>query len=266
MRREPALAVLALTTAILAAAGQSTPPTPPTPAQSTSIAPASSSTPASGATQPSESAPVQITPPQVISQPSPDYSIEARKEKISGRSLVSFTVDTDGIPRNVHIVKELEPSLDASAIQKIATWRFKPAMKDGKTPVPFDLTAEVSFQLVDVHNSVVVIAIPARPGEPGTLLSSDGSRVIPPIPIKLIAPKYPFMEKMRRISGNCSVGMILDSEGVPQNVHVVKSLDPKLDGSAVKAVMQWRYKPALKDGVPIPVEMLVVVKFQLIEK
>jgi TonB family protein len=266
LRREFALAVLAFSTAFLAAAQQSAPPTLPTaaPAQSTNTAPASGVSPASGTTSPSDNAAGQITPPIVITQPSPDYPYEAREKKIGGRCLVSFTVDADGIPRNVRVVNGLEPSLDANAVQTIETWRFKPAIRDGKTPVPFDLTAEVSFRLFNTQKSGSVIAIPARPDEPGTLLSYDGSRVIPPIAIKAIAPKYPFMDRVRRISGDCTLGMIVDSEGVPRNVHVVKSVDPRLDESAVKAVMKWRYKPALKDGVPVPSEMIVIVKFQMV--
>jgi TonB family protein len=252
LRREFSLTTLALATAALVAVGQST-----------NIVPISGSTPVASASQPTDSAAAQITPPKVISQPSPDYSNEARKKKISGSCQVSFTVDTDGIPQSVYVIKSLEPSLDASAVTTVETWRFKPAMKDGKTPVPFDLTAEVGFQIFDVHKSEKVSAIIARPDSPGTLLSFDSSRVIPPVPTTIIAPKYPFWAKMGRISGDCTVGMILDSEGIPQNVHMVKSLDRRLDESAIKAVMQWRYKPALHDGVPVPIEMSVVVKFRL---
>jgi TonB family protein len=267
LRREPALAALAFTTAILVAAGQSAPPISPTPApaQSTNIAPASGSTPAPGASQSSDNTAAHITPPIVITQSDLDYPYETRKKKISGTCLISFTVDTDGIPRSVHVVKGLEPSLDANAVQSIETWRFKPARKDGKTPVPFDLTAEVSFRLLDKHKSGGVIAILARPGDPGTLLSSDGSRVIPLIPIKQIAPEYPSDEKRHRINGDCTLGMIVDSEGVPQNVHIVKSLGPAFDESALEAVKQWRYKPALKDGVPVSVETQVIVKFEIDE-
>jgi len=265
LRRALVFAVEVLTTAIFAVAQQSVPATLPGafPAEFRNTVQASGSMPSMGASQPSDSEAVQVTPPKVITQPSPDYSYEARKKKISGSCLVSFTVDPDGVPRNVHVVKGLESTLDANAVQTIETWRFKPALKDGKTPVSFDLTAEVSFRLFDVHKSGSVIAIPARPGDPGTLLSYDGSRVIPPIPIKQVAPKYPFIERLGSGSGDCAIAMILDTEGVPQNVHVVKSADRRLDESAIKAVMQWRYKPALRGGVPVPVEMKVIVKFQI---
>ena len=261
MRHELILVTLALTTVVLAAAQQSAPPTSlsAAPAQS-SIAPVSGSTPAAGASQPSDKAAVQITPPIVITQSNPDYPDGARKKKISGTCLLSFTVDTDGIPRSVRVVKGIEPSLDANAVQALETWRFKPAMKDGKTPVSFNLTSEMSFRILDKHTAGIKATL-ARPDDPGTLLSSDGSRVIPPIPIKHIAPKYPSDEKKHRISGDCTLEILIDSEGVPQHIHIVKSLGPAFDESALEAVKQWRYTPALKDGVPVSVESTVIVKF-----
>ncbi len=264
MRRELVLATLALTTVILAAAQQSTPP-----AQSTNIAPVSGSTQASGASQPSNSAAFQIVPPFAIAQPNPSYSSEARKKKISGTCLVSFTVDTNGIPQSVRVVKSLEPSLDTNAVQAIETWRFKPARKEGKTSVPFDLTAEVSFRIMDIHRSesatsvTSVIANPADSDDLGTVLSYDGSRLIRPIPVLQIAPKYPSDEKRHRINGDCLLALIIDSEGIPQDIHIVKSLGPAFDESAIEAVKKWRYKPASRDGVPIPMKTHVIVKFDI---
>ena len=148
LRSAPALAALALTTAIFAAPRQSTPPIPSTaaPEQSVSLAPASDSTSASGALQPSDNAVAQITPPIVIALSDPDYSYEARKKKISGTCLISFTVDAEGIPRTAHVVKSIEPSLDANAVQTIETWRFKPAMRNGNTPISFYLYGQSEFQ------------------------------------------------------------------------------------------------------------------------
>jgi protein TonB len=38
---------------------------------------------------------------------------------------------------------------------------------------------------------------------------------------------------------------------------------PLLDQAAVGAVKQWRYTPALLNGVPVPVIMSVTVRFAL---
>ena len=46
----------------------------------------------------------------------------------------------------VKVVKSLEPTLDANAIEAVKTWKFEPAMKDGK-PVAVQINVEVSFRL-----------------------------------------------------------------------------------------------------------------------
>jgi protein TonB len=209
----------------------------------------------------------------LITGSSAEYPYKARKHQITGKCFVAFTVDVNGVPQNVHVVKSLEPTLDASAIQTIENWRFKPAMKIGKepaafdlnnTPVPFDLTAGVDFQILDGHQTGAVIAIPERPGSPGTIIASDGSSATPPVAIKQVAPKYPFREKIRQGGGECTLKMIIDTDGIPQNVQVIKSADPALDKSAIKAVEQWRYKPATVNGVAVPAESQVIVKFQIV--
>ena len=205
-----------------------------------------------------------IAPPKVISQTNPEYSLEARKNKISGTCLVAFTVGTDGIPRDVHVVKSLDPTLDANTVQAVESWTFKPAIKNGNEPVPFDLTVESTFHLFETGKAGAVVAIPERPDSPGTILINDETNAIPAVPIKQVAPKYPFVERARKRSGDCTLKMTIDSEGVPRNVHVVEGLDPSFDASAIKAVEQWRYKPATVNGVPYPEDSTVIVKFQMI--
>ena len=60
------------------------------------------------------------------------------------------------------------------------------------------------------------------------------------------------------MSGVCAVSLIVDASGMPQNVPVVKSLESGLDQNAIKAVSQYRFKPAMKDGTtPVPVQITV---------
>ncbi len=266
MSREFTVAILLLLPTPFAACQQTNPPTP-TQLPSASLAPPKATDPAAAAS-PAPAAPSteHIVPPVAITQINPEYSIEARKNKISGICLVAFTVGADGIPRDVHVVKSLDPALDANTVQAIQAWKFKPAIKNGNEPVPFDLTVESTFQLFETGKAGAVVAIPERPGAPGTLLTSDEINATPAVPTRQVAPKYPFMERARRKSGDCTLKMTIDSEGVPRNVRVVESLDPGFDASAIKAVEQWRYKPATVNGAPYPEESTVIVNFQLTGK
>jgi TonB family protein len=48
--------------------------------------------------------------------------------------------------QNAGVARSLRPDLDESALETVKTWRFQPAMKDGK-PVAVQLNVMVSFAL-----------------------------------------------------------------------------------------------------------------------
>jgi TonB family protein len=88
-----------------------------------------------------------VTPPAITHFVDPQFSDEARVAKFQGICLISLIVDANGFPQNPRVVKPLGKGLDAEAIQAVKQFRFKPAMKDGKTPVPVQITVEVNFRL-----------------------------------------------------------------------------------------------------------------------
>jgi protein TonB len=59
------------------------------------------------------------------------------------------------------------------------------------------------------------------------------------------------------------VNLIVDTEGIPQNVHVLRGVGVGLDEAAIEAVRKYRFKPALENGRPVPVEMNVEVDFHI---
>jgi TonB family protein len=88
-----------------------------------------------------------VSAPTVLYQPEAEFSDEARRAKYQGVVLVSLIVDAQGNPINVHVVRPLGMGLDEKAMEAVRKYKFKPAMKDGKTPVPVALTIEVNFRL-----------------------------------------------------------------------------------------------------------------------
>ena len=99
-----------------------------------------------------------VTAPRLVNQVYPEYSKEARKKKFNGIVLVGLTVDANGEPTNLHIVRSASDkadeanrdaalSLDQKALDCVQKYRFAPATYQGK-PVPFDLNVEVNFQIV----------------------------------------------------------------------------------------------------------------------
>ena len=87
-----------------------------------------------------------VSAPRAIFAPDPEYSEEARKAKYQGTCVLWLVVGPDGKPREIKIARSLGLGLDEKAIEAVKTWKFEPAMKDGK-PVAVQINVEVSFRL-----------------------------------------------------------------------------------------------------------------------
>lgn len=82
-----------------------------------------------------------------------------------------------------------------------------------------------------------------------------------PVLISSKIPEYPTEGKEAHLSGVCLVGLTVDQQGMPQDVHILRSLRPDFDRNAVAAVREYRFKPALSDGKPVSRQIKVEVKF-----
>jgi TonB family protein len=86
--------------------------------------------------------------PEVLSQPTPDYTEEARKARIEGIVILAVTVRSDGSIDSINLVRGLGHGLDESAIRTVSTkWRFRPATRNG-VPIDYPVTIEVNFRLL----------------------------------------------------------------------------------------------------------------------
>lgn len=57
--------------------------------------------------------------------------------------------------------------------------------------------------------------------------------------------------------------LIVDTEGRPTTLQVINPLGHGLDEEALRAVQQWRFRPATYQGKPVPVILDVDVNFKL---
>ena len=87
-----------------------------------------------------------VSAPKAIYAPDPEYSEEARKAKYQGTCVLWLIVGPDGRPKDIKIARSLGLGLDEKAIEAVKTWKFEPALKDGK-PVAVQINVEVSFRL-----------------------------------------------------------------------------------------------------------------------
>lgn len=75
------------------------------------------------------------------------YPEDAEKQKIEGKVIATFIVETDGSVSNVKVVKPVFPSLDAEAIRVLSGMpKWTPGKQSGKV-VRVKYTVPISFNL-----------------------------------------------------------------------------------------------------------------------
>jgi TonB family protein len=87
-----------------------------------------------------------VNAPAVTTKVEPEYTDEARANKIQGAVLLSVIVNRSGLPNDIAVVRGLDAGLDQAAINAIQQWRFAPATKAGE-PVSVKAQIEVHFRL-----------------------------------------------------------------------------------------------------------------------
>jgi TonB family protein len=90
-----------------------------------------------------------------------------------------------------------------------------------------------------------------------------GHGVKPPRAIYQPEPEFSDPARKAKYQGVMTMGLIVDKEGHPQNIHILSPLGAGLDAKAVKAVETWKFQPAQKDGEPVAVQIAVEVDFHL---
>lgn len=83
-----------------------------------------------------------------------------------------------------------------------------------------------------------------------------------PEAVTRVAPQYPDIAREAGVDGTVLVQALVGKDGKVKDVRVQKSI-PMLDASAIAAVKQWVFKPALSNNKPVAFWVAVPVKFSL---
>jgi len=104
------------------------------------------------------------------------------------------------------------------------------------------------------------------PGEGGGLgggIYSVGGGISPPIAIFKPEPAYSEEARKAKYQGTVVLWIVVDAQGNVTDAKVVKPLGLGLDEKAQETVRTWKFKPALRNGSPVPVRVIVEVTFRL---
>jgi protein TonB len=104
---------------------------------------------------------------------------------------------------------------------------------------------------------------PGSGGGYGGGLMSVGGGVSAPQLLHSVEPEFTETARQQNFQGSVSIKLIVDSQGNPQDVRLVSHLGMGLDEKAIEAVRQYRFRPAMYQGHPVSVQILIDVDFHL---
>ncbi|HEY7547515.1 MAG TPA: TonB family protein, partial [Blastocatellia bacterium] len=84
--------------------------------------------------------------PVPLNRPRPNYTEEARKNKTQGTARLSVLVGSDGIVKQVRVIRGLSDGLGEEAIRAAMQMRFRPAIRNSQ-PVDCWVTVDIEFNL-----------------------------------------------------------------------------------------------------------------------
>jgi protein TonB len=104
---------------------------------------------------------------------------------------------------------------------------------------------------------------PGSGGNTGGGIEHIGGSVSKPVVLYSVEPEFSEEARKAKFSGNVQVYLIVDEQGNPSHVKVVRGVGMGLDEKAREAVLQYKFKPAMKNGKPVKVDLYVDVNFQI---
>jgi periplasmic protein TonB len=104
-----------------------------------------------------------------------------------------------------------------------------------------------------------------RDGNTGGGVSRPGDGTTWPIPLSQPRPNYTPDAMRARLQGSVLLECIVGRDGLVDEVRVIRALDTAfgLDDEAIKAAKRWRFRPATRMGVPVPVAITIELTFTI---
>lgn len=152
-------------------------------------------------------------------------------------------IDAKGEVRFPRVTDAPSAALAFATIQAVSRWRFVPPLAGGQ-PVATQFRIPVEF-----------------PSSRDRALEESDVDTLP-VPIAQMSPVFPGSMGLQGYSGEVRVRFVVNTQGRTEHIRVKSSPHPDFEAAAVKAIENWTFKPALRDGQPVNLRLEVPMVFQ----
>lgn len=152
--------------------------------------------------------------------------------------------------------------LDQNGKRSVQTYTFGWQTRDG-SPRSNDLFEIRPVEGTELPSAPAHLEPITRPFDLPKNLYRIGGFVTPPALIHKVEPEYTKGAQKAKIEGTVILIADIQPDGTAHNFEVKQSLDPGLDRKAIEAVTKWRFRPGVRDGVPVSVMATFEIHFKL---
>jgi len=171
--------------------------------------------------------------------------------------------------RSRHFVERMRSILIEHSVS-----RLRLAFSYGSITVALTMTGALSLISFPLIGDPLVMAYtsphiafnvtqPVRKERSGRVFRQSDDGISRPVVLQRVEPRYSDSAREARIQGTVVLEGIIETDGSMTVERVARGLDPELDHNAVYALEQWRFAPAMKNGVPVRLALAVEVNFNL---
>ncbi len=206
------------------------------------------------------------------------YPSDALTNKAQGNVILEFSIDQHGTINSITVAESPHPSLSEEAVRLLKLMQWQPAT-DGGEAVGSKQTYSFRFNIrqhkrmvrkrgyekpplpiteVDTSNKIYTFAALAKAPRP--ILEPNSLRLNQYIQQELI---YPNTALSLGISGNVSLGFVIEANGSVSNIHIINSVGGGCDNEAIRILESIRWEPGIKDGKAVRSGSTLEITFRL---
>jgi len=163
-------------------------------------------------------------------------------------------VFAESLYRNAMTMEEFDSPEQAVTLDFFARF-LKQQGRDGEAE---PLSAHAS----DLHKARVV-ALSPKSTAPAPV-SRVGGEIKPPRLSTKVEPQYTDDARSAKITGVVKLYVVIDTDGLAKDAHVLQGVGYGLDEKAMEAVSKWTFLPGTRGGEPVRVEAQIEINFRLL--
>ena len=110
---------------------------------------------------------------------------------------------------------------------------------------------------------VAALSVSAAAMQDGPIYDVEVVGLTKPAVLVKVQPVYPGEAKKAGIQGQVTLEALIETNGIPSEIKVIRPLDDALDHASIDALSQWRFVPARLEDEPVRVRVQIEFRFTL---